>query len=178
MKSVRLTDRLRNQILRAMLAKAKFQSKKEKIKKREEALFLTLRDFTLGKNKGAYLSLPGKLQQHELGIQITSVPGHHWEHVSSTQRQPCPIKRIIFGDLNKSIQTKLIKLLDDRAAVDAEDKEIRRKAKSVLASCSSTKQLIESMPEAKEFLPEDLAKNLPIVSKETVNELRAALKAA
>ncbi len=180
MRSVRLSDSTRRDICDNILKKGKCAEKELKLKERERGLFIALRDHTLGRHKEAYLALPSKFQVTDCSISIADIPAHSWKRILIHDEWiPCPVGVLVYSELPKHLQKKLIRFLAAKDKVEDEVKELKDTARQVVFSCASTKQLLELMPEAKEFFPSYLeinaTSNLPIVAEQTVNELRDQL---
>ena len=173
MKSVRLSEDLRNKIVTNICQSSRSFQKLEKLKERRAAIFISIRDFTLGKDKDKYLSLPEKLQAFDSSIYISHVPEFDYARVGGT-KTVCPVDRVIFDDLPKTLRSRLTLYLEQKRNLEREIKEIKVKAVQVVYGCSSTKQLLETMPEADKYIPENVLTTGTqiMVSQETVNELR------
>lgn len=173
MKSVRLSESLKTKIINNIFESSKCAAKQKKLKEKQSALFITVRDFTLGRDKKNYLALPKKLQEIGSGITIANHPVESWLNIYGDQI-PRPVTTVLWSDLPKTIQAKIIAFLKSKNEIKKEADELKTKARQVVYSCSSTKQLLEVMPDADKYIPENVLTTGTqlMVSKETVSELR------
>lgn len=152
-KSVRLSNVDKRDIENMIVNNSKPRQLLLKHREHNDAMIIKLRDFSLGKHKDAYLALPAKLQKLNNFMLLNAVPGHGHTRIDTSNNIPAPVTRLLFEDLNKTLQKQLVNYLDKESHLEDEVSTYREKVKSLLFSVNSTKQLLEQWPDAIEHLP-------------------------
>lgn len=177
----RLTKTLRDDIRHAVMTKT-FKRREERLRKREHAIALALRDLTLGVHKEAFLSLPRELQGNAWGNIYAHLPGDSERHRPFSlpaNGTPCPVhyceKSLLEGSAKgRRIAERAHKWIQDRDRLRQDRAALTVRIDAVLHRTTTVKKLLDLWPEAAEFVPQhERPMSLPAVQPA---ELNAAIK--
>jgi hypothetical protein len=184
MKSKKLTNALKDAIINKMerkLFSARRRAIIDKMEQLADEAWATLhseddRKFMEKAPEGAF--------QHvtNLSFRIMSAEGRSLEYFSLQMQNSRPVfakylqrdTRIVEGDV---IAKKYQAIKDEENFINKEERDVSKKARSIINSVTTTMRLLEVWPEVVDFLPEEDAptENLPAVQATELNDLIAQL---
>lgn len=175
----RLTQWSRDKIIAAVLDDT-FKARKKKLREREHALAIRVRDHALGKHKKAFLSLPDKLIPKDDGVYVNAAGkrvelGFEGKHPRPHgNRYSAPEAFAAGSPICKAIE----RFLAAQEKYQEDFDRVRVETRAILNSVTTEKRLVEAWPSVKKFLPEHAEANLPAIRAEdldkTLSECRKA----
>lgn len=146
---MRLTNKIRDEIVTAAMAGA-FSKTKQKLEKRRFALGDRVYRLIVGKHGDAMLAMPRAFFEYRSNCHL-SISGYS-HRVEWGDLRPLPDSGYYHHD-NKPIADALAKLQTDQDALKANESKLRADIRGLVASVNTDKQLLEVWPEAAPFIP-------------------------
>lgn len=174
-----LTKRMKSDLLHRVMNKT-LKRRRDRMVKREGAIANALRNFSLGKYKDTYLSLPVEFQQRRGSICLMAEAPWSAEYFSfPAGLAPCPQWDVSHGDLaataaGRKLLERAYRFLRDQERLNEDSRQLRQQVEGVLARCNTTGTLAKAWPEALEFLPEhEKPMSLPAVPVDMLKQTMA-----
>lgn len=191
MTSIKLSKDVKTTIENKIISKSKVQKALAKAKEGEVSVGLAIRDFTLGKHKDAYLSLPKSWVNNRGYISIANVPpelgsAYTYIHLSESikginESVHCPKTTVLYTELEDNIKKKVDAYLKKLIKAEEEYSKYNLEVRRLLGGINTTKQFFEVFPDREDLLPDYVLEkvrgnNLPAVSAETINLIKNGLE--